>query len=150
MQRPTWSFGMSPVPTVYVVDDNAAVRDSLAYLFRSVGLAMRAYESAEDFLKEYDTAWPGCLVLDVRMPGMSGEDLQAELRGRGSVLPIIFLTGHGDVPMAVKALQHGAVDFLEKPVQQEVLVDRVRKALEANDGARETAGRRAVVLSRMA
>lgn len=141
---------MSPRPTVYVVDDSAAVRDSLKYLFSSLGLPMKAYQSAEDFLKEYDAAWPGCLVLDVRMPGMSGVDLQGKLQELGSVLPIIFLTGHGEIPMAVWTLQKGAVDFLEKPLEQQVLVDCVRRALLVNDGARKAQKQRAGLAARRA
>ncbi len=141
---------MSHQPRVYVVDDNAAVRDSLTYLFKSVGLTMRGYASAEEFLTDFQPNRSGCLVLDVRMPGMSGMDLQAELRQRGSSLPIIFLSGHGDVPLAVRALQEGAVDFLEKPVQQQVLVERVRKALAADEGARRAGRERAAVAARLA
>jgi FixJ family two-component response regulator len=138
-----------PPPKVYVVDDNAAVRDSIACLFRSVGLAMEGYESDEEFLADYDPGRPGCLVLDVRMSGMSGVELHAKLRERGNMLPIIFLTGHGDVPMAVRAMQDGAVDFLEKPVRQDALMASVRRALAVDESARRAAKDRATIVARL-
>jgi FixJ family two-component response regulator len=134
---------------VYVVDDNAAVRDALACLFQTVGLTMLGYASAEQFLAEYDDR-PGCLVLDVRMPGMSGLELHEKLRQRGCPLSIIFLTAHGDVPMAVRAMQDGATDFLEKPAGLDVLVERVREALAAASQRRQTAAERDAVAARLA
>lgn len=119
----------SAVSTVYVVDDDAAVRSSLGMLLRSVGLPVMGYASANDFLAHYDPRHPGCLVLDVRMPGMSGLELQQHLNLKGAMIPVIFITGHGDVPMAVEAMQHGAFDFVQKPFRDQDLLDRIQKAL---------------------
>ena len=116
--------------TVFVVDDDDAVRDSLLDLVDSVGLNVEAFSSAQSFLDSYDPLRPGCLVLDIRMPGMSGLDLQDRLSEIGSVLPIIFITGHGDIPMAVRAMQRGAVDFIQKPFRDQELLDRINDALE--------------------
>jgi two-component system response regulator FixJ len=115
--------------TVFVVDDDDAVRNSLRLLLKSAGLTTAVAASAEEFLSNYDTAHPGCLVLDVRMPGMSGLELQHELNVRGATIPVIFITGHGDIPMAVEAMQHGAFDFLQKPFRDQDLLDRVQRAL---------------------
>ena len=120
---------MTPAPAVFVVDDDDAVRDSLRFLFKSLGLAAICYASAPEFLAAYKPEHPGCLVLDVRMPGMSGLELQQELNLRGAMLPVIFITGHGDIPMAVEAMQHGAFDFLQKPFRDQDLLDRVQKAI---------------------
>lgn len=116
-------------PTVYVVDDDEAVRSSLKLLLKSAGVASEAFGSAQEFLAGYEASQPGCLVLDVRMPGMSGLELQHELNVRGAALPVIFITGHGDIPMAVEAMQHGAFDFLQKPFRDQELLDRVQRAL---------------------
>ena len=115
--------------TVFVVDDDDAVRDSLRLLLKSAGIPAEAFGSAQEFLAVYDAAQPGCLVLDVRMPGMSGLELQEELNARGAMLPIIFITGHGDVPMAVEAMQRGAMDFLQKPFRDQDLLDAVQQGL---------------------
>jgi FixJ family two-component response regulator len=122
-------------PVVHVVDDDDAVRGSLNLLLKSAGLVAATHASAEAFLAAYDPERPGCLVLDVRMPGIDGLELQQELNRRGMIIPVIFITGHGDVPMAVEAMQHGAVDFLQKPFRDQDLIERVREAL-ARDGAR--------------
>lgn len=116
-------------PLVYVVDDDEAVRDSLTLLLKAVGLTGRAYGSAAEFLDAYDPEQHGCLVADIRMPGMSGLDLQAELNERGAPIPLVFITGHGDVPMAVGAMKSGALDFIEKPFRDQDLLDRVHQAL---------------------
>lgn len=131
--------------TVYLVDDDDAVRDALGALFRAEGLPVNVYESAEAFLAACPPDAAGCLVLDVRMPGLGGLDLQRTLGERGIRLPIIFLTGHGDIPMSVRALRAGAVDFLEKPPDLDTLLARVREAiaLDARQRAEET-GRGAV------
>jgi FixJ family two-component response regulator len=118
-----------PSPIVTVVDDDEAVRSSLRLLLKSVGLEARTLGSAAEFLQTFDAQQPGCLVLDVRMPGMSGLELQDALNLRGAVLPVIFITGHGDVPMAVEAMQHGAFDFLQKPFRDQDLLDRIQRAL---------------------
>ncbi|MGC1458975.1 MAG: response regulator transcription factor [Steroidobacteraceae bacterium] len=116
-------------PTVFVVDDDEGVRDSLRFLLKSVGLAIKALASAGEFLSSYDVNQPGCLVLDVRMPQMSGLELQQQLNIRGAMIPVIFITGHGDIPMAVEAMQHGAFDFLQKPFRDQDLIERLHKAL---------------------
>jgi two-component system response regulator FixJ len=123
-------------PTVYVVDDDDAVRNSLKLLLKSAGLVAETAASAPEFLNVYDPSNPGCLVLDVRMPGMSGLEMQHELNVRGAMIPVIFITGHGDIPMAVEAMQHGAFDFLQKPFRDSDLLDRVSRAL-----ARDTENR---------
>ena len=125
------------VPTVFVVDDDDAVRDSLSDLLDSVGLEVATYPSAHAFLDSYDDTRRGCLVLDIRMPGMSGLDLQERLNESGSALPIVFITGHGDVPMAVEAMKRGAVDFIQKPFRDQELLDRVNLALEQNRRRRD-------------
>src|SRR5580700_3838310 len=116
-------------PTVFVVDDDEGVRNSLRFLLKSVGLPARALASAGEFLESYQPSQPGCLVLDVRMPGMSGLELQQQLNLRGAVIPVIFITGHGDIPMAVEAMQQGAFDFLQKPFRDQDLIDRIQRAL---------------------
>jgi two-component system, LuxR family, response regulator FixJ len=116
-------------PTVFIVDDDSGVRSSIRVLMKSVGLAATVFASAKEFLQAYHPAQPGCVVLDIRMPGMSGLELQEELNKRGAVIPVIFVTGHADVPMAVEAMRHGAFDFLQKPLRDQDLVDRVQKAL---------------------
>ena len=118
---------------VCVVDDDEAVRDSLGMLLESVGLEAQLFGSANEFLDSIGAVRPGCLVLDVRLPGMSGLDLQRELAARDVDVPIVFITGHGDVPMAVRAMQEGAVDFLEKPFKEQDLLDRVSQALRISD-----------------
>jgi two-component system response regulator FixJ len=114
--------------TVFVVDDDDAMRASLCWLIGSVDLPVESFASAADFLETYDGR-PGCLVLDVRMPGMSGLDLQNELRTRAITIPVIFITGHGDVPMAMRAVKAGALDFFEKPFSHQELLDRIQEAL---------------------
>ncbi len=124
------------VNTVFVVDDDASVRKSLEWLMRSVSLPVEAFDSAEAFLRASSPDRPGCLLLDVRMRGMTGLELQKELRSRGIALPVIIITGHGDVPTAVRAFRAGACDFLEKPFDANSLVERVREALAADDETR--------------
>ena len=116
--------------TVYVVDDDDAVRDSLTMLFRNAGLNARGFPSALAFLEKAAPAAPACLVLDIRMPGMSGTALQDQLRARSPGLPIIFITGHGDIPTAVEAVKKGAHDFIEKPFDDFRLLSQVMNALE--------------------
>ena len=116
-------------PAVFVVDDDPAVRTSMAFLVKTVGLQVETFASAADFLDELDPDRPGCIVLDIRMPGMSGLDLQDELGLREIDLPIIIVTGYGDVSMAVRAMKTGAVEFLEKPVAEQVLLDQIQRAV---------------------
>lgn len=121
---------MTTQSCVFVVDDDDAVRDSLGLVFELADLAYQTFASAEHFLERYRPGQPGCLVLDVNMPGLDGHELQAELIRRHIHLPIIFLTAYGDIPMTVRAMKAGAIDFLTKPVSTELLLDRVRAALE--------------------
>ena len=116
--------------TVIVVDDDEAVRTSLRLLLKSVGLPVETHASAQEFLDRFDPDRPGCLVLDIRMPGMSGLELQERLNVMHAMVPVVFITGHGDVPMAVEAMQHGAVDFIQKPFRDQDLLDRINQALE--------------------
>jgi FixJ family two-component response regulator len=116
-------------PVISIVDDDLAARSSLRLLLKSLGLAATAYESAAAFLSGYDPEQPGCLLLDIRMPEMSGLELQQQLNVRGTISPIIFITGHGDVAMAVEAMRYGAFDFLQKPFRDQDLLDRVQKAM---------------------
>jgi two-component system response regulator FixJ len=116
-------------PTVFVVDDDEALRSALVQLLETAGLAVSSYADGQAFLEDYVDERPGCVLLDVAMPGLNGLDVQEALRGRGLHPPIVFLTGHGDIPIAVRAVQAGAVDFLEKPVTSATLLERVRRAL---------------------
>ncbi len=116
-------------PTVFIVDDDLAVARSLRWLIESVRLKVETFASAQAFLDGYDAAKPGCLVLDVRMPGMSGIELQERLTAQRIRVPIIFITGHGDVQMAVRAVQAGAFDFIEKPFNDQDLLDRMQRAI---------------------
>ncbi|AXX98597.1 response regulator transcription factor [Profundibacter amoris] len=116
-------------PLIHVVDDDEGMRKSLCWLIGSVGLQCRAHVSADAFMAGFNDKRPGCLLLDIRMPGLSGLDLQQVLQRLNSSLPVIFLTGHGDVPMAARAFKAGAFDFLEKPCNDQVLLDRVQEAV---------------------
>jgi two-component system response regulator FixJ len=139
-----------PSSLVLVVDDDEAVRGSLKLLLKSAGLTARAYPSAAEFLAAHDDGQPGCLPLDVRMPGMSGLELQDELNRRGAIIPVIFITGHGDVPMAVEAMRRGAMDFLQKPFRDEDLIDRVNRALARDRDNRGQLEARDAIRGRMA
>jgi len=123
--------------TVLVVDDDASVREALSDLFQSVGLTVEVYASAQEFLKNERPEGPGCLVLDVRLPGKSGLDFQQELSAANINLPIVFLTGHGDIPMSVRAMKAGAVEFLTKPFREQDLLDAVQTAIERDRVNRE-------------
>lgn len=138
-----------PQPTVFVVDDEETIRRSLSLLLDSVGLRFECYRSAVEFLEAFDADRPGCLLLDIRMPGLSGLDLQKRLGEMHSVLPIIFLTGHADVPLAVRAMQAGAFDFLEKPFNDQDLLDRTHAALEYDAANRSERGQRRVIAERL-
>ncbi|MGD9786955.1 MAG: response regulator transcription factor [Sulfuricellaceae bacterium] len=121
---------MSEQPTVFVVDDDDALRDSILWLLESIGLSAEMYPSASDFLKACNPERSGCLLLDVRMPGMSGMELLERLKANNVLLPVIIITGHGDVPMAVRAIKSGALDFIQKPFNGQDLLDRVQYALK--------------------
>jgi FixJ family two-component response regulator len=141
---------MTDEATVFVVDDDDAVRDSVMLLLRSMGLATEGYADGQAFLDAVDTKRAGCIVLDVRMPGMSGMDLQKKLNDLGSTLPIIFVTGHGDVPMAVEAMRAGAEEFLQKPFRDQDLLDRVHTALQRDQDDRAATTQRQEVHDRVA
>jgi two-component system, LuxR family, response regulator FixJ len=135
-------------PVVYIVDDDEAVRGSLCLLLKSVGLVPAPLTCAREFLEEHDPAQPGCLVLDVRMPEMSGLELQMLLNTEGAIIPVIFITGHGDVPMAVEAMQAGAFDFLQKPFRDQDLIDRIQRALEKDRSNRAALSERNLIRER--
>jgi FixJ family two-component response regulator len=116
-------------PQVFVIDDDQAVRDSLGLLLKSMGTRASLFDSAQAFLDAWDPAMRGCIVLDIRMPGMSGMELQQRLKSQRCDIPIIFVTGHGDVPMAVEAMHQGAFDFIQKPFRDQELLDRINQAL---------------------
>ena len=133
----------SDVPTVFVVDDDAAARQSFEWLVGSVGLKTETYDSAQAFLDGYDRDRPGCLVLDVRMPGMSGLDLQERLVAEGVTLPVIVVSGYADVPTAVRVMKQGAVDFIEKPFSDQAMLDRIQASIARDLQARQAAAARA-------
>jgi two-component system, LuxR family, response regulator FixJ len=136
--------------TVFVVDDDAAVCDSLRFLIESVGLRVETFASAGAFLAAYEPGTPGCLVLDLRMPGMSGLELQEQMARRGLNLPVIIITAHGDVPAAVRAMRAGAIDFMSKPFSDQALLDRIHQALEKDAQARSERAARDAVAARIA
>ncbi|WP_339487268.1 response regulator transcription factor [Pseudomonas sp. EL_65y_Pfl2_R95] len=117
-------------PIVYIVDDDQALRTSLAWLLESVSIASQCYAGADEFLRNYDASLPACLVLDVRMPETSGFQLQEMLNARSINMPTIFVSAHGDIPMTVKAMQNGAIDFVEKPYNPQQMLDRIQSALK--------------------
>ncbi|GAA0850151.1 response regulator FixJ [Marinobacter pelagius] len=135
--------------TVYVVEDDEAVRDSLELLLKSDGKPVKTYESANAFLKDYSDKMAGCIVLDIRMPGMDGMELQKKLNEKHSILPIIFVTGHGDVPMAVDAMKEGAVDFIQKPYREEALLEKIEAALEQDLEQRKTLDEKQEIIRRI-
>jgi len=135
-------------PTVFVVDDDPAMRESICWLIESIGLKAKAFPSAAAFLGEYDPAAPGCLVLDIRMPNMSGMELHARLLEKKIPLPVLIITGHGDVPMAVRAMKNGAFEFLEKPFNDQALLERIQQAIELDARRRQSSQRHADVQRR--
>ena len=140
---------MTTEKTVYVVDDDEAVRRFLRGLIGSIGLGVKTYASAQEFLDGYEVGSPGCLLLDIRMPDMSGLELQAELRRREIDIPVIILTGHGDVKVAVHAMKAGAVDFIEKPFNNELLLHAIQKVVAASLHSSGTRVRRQEILQRL-
>jgi two-component system response regulator FixJ len=124
-------------PKVFIVDDDQGVRESIRILMRSIGVESQAFPSADEFLNGHDPKAAGCIVLDVRMPGMSGLELQERLSSSGSTLPIIFVSAHGDVPMAVEAVKAGALDFVQKPFRDQELIDKIQEAFAENARVRE-------------
>ncbi len=141
---------MSRAETVFVVDDDQAMRSSLQWLIESMGMQVETYDSAQAFLDAYYPGRAGCLLLDVRMPGMSGLELQAYLAKREHRIPVIIITGHGDVSMAVKAMKNGAVDFIEKPFDDEALIVSIRNALQHDEKQRAMRAQRADIAARLA
>jgi two-component system response regulator FixJ len=139
----------SSPPTVFVVDDDQATRKSLRWLVETLGVPVQTFHSGASFLDSYDPEQPGCLVLDVMMSGMTGLELQKELNERQIEIPVIVLTGYGDVPTAVRALKNGAVEFLEKPFDGEILLDQVRHALELDTARRRERDAGEVVRQRL-
>lgn len=135
--------------TVYVVEDDEAVRDSLELLLKSAKKSVKTYATANAFLNDYSDRMAGCIVLDIRMPGMDGLELQKKLNERHCILPIIFVTGHGDVPMAVDAMKEGAVDFIQKPYREEALLKKIEAALEQDREQRKTLGEKQEILRRI-
>jgi FixJ family two-component response regulator len=140
---------VSPDATVFIVDDDDAVRESLSFLMKSIGLKVASFATAQAFLDQFNPNRSGCLVLDIRIPGMSGLELQDKLNQMESILPIIFITGHGDVPMAVKAIKAGAADFVQKPFRDQELIDRVREVMQDDAHARAEKMQRTEILKRM-
>lgn len=138
------------VPTVFIVDDDPAIRFAMQALMDSVNLPHEIFGSGDEFLGAFTVQRPGCLVLDIRMPGLGGLELQQELINRDITLPIIFITGHGDVPMAVEAMQKGAVDFIQKPFRDQDLLDRIGEALKTDKERREKREKHAEVAERVA
>lgn len=141
---------MSDDATVYVVDDEEAIRHSLEMLIGAVGLKVRVFSNAASFLETFDPSLRGCIVADLSMPGMNGLEMQEHLNALDCRMPIIFLSGHGDVPAAVRALQKGAVDFLEKPFNPKILLERIEQAVNADSELSAAAERSAEINDRMA
>lgn len=141
---------MTNHPTAFVVDDHAAIRKGLTLLLSSVAINVRTFPSAEQFLDHHSPKHPGCLILDVRMTGMSGLELQHELQQRDSHIPIIMISGHADIPMAVQAVKHGALEFLEKPIREQLLLDALRRAFSCDTQRRANALRLAGIRDRLA
>ncbi|MGM0768990.1 MAG: response regulator FixJ [Pseudomonadota bacterium] len=135
--------------TVYVVEDDEAVRDSLELLLKSDSKSVKTYENATAFLRDYSENMAGCIVLDIRMPGMDGMELQKKLNEKHSILPIIFVTGHGDVPMAVDAMKEGAVDFIQKPYREEALLEKIEAALEQDREQRKSLDEKQEIIKRV-
>jgi len=138
-----------PETTVFIVDDDQQVRDALELLMESVGLNVATFESAQVFLDAFDPDIPGCVITDIRMPGISGLELQRKLKEQKLHPPVIIITGHGDIPMAVDAMQEGALDFIEKPFNDQRLLDSVHRAIEQDAGQRGQATQIAEIRERM-
>jgi len=136
-------------PTVYIIDDDDGMRRALSLLLNTVGYKTSAFANPGEFLAQFEPDTHGCLVLDIRMPGMSGLELQQHLNRTGSMLPVIFITGHGDVPMAVQAMKEGAFEFIQKPFRDQDLLDRINHAIQQDAENRNTLARRADVVRRL-
>jgi FixJ family two-component response regulator len=136
-------------PTIYIVDDDDGMRRALVTLLSTVGFTTAAFSRAAEFLEKFKSDDPGCLVLDIRMPEMSGLELQQQLNHMGSMLPVIFLTGHGDVPMAVQAMKEGAFEFVQKPFREQHLLDRINHGLQLDAENRKSQARRSEIAKRL-
>ena len=147
MAKPSEAAAAPPI--VYVIDDDDGMRRALSLLLSTVGYKTLAFANSSDFLAQFDPDTHGCLVLDIRMPGMSGLELQQHLNRTGSMLPVIFITGHGDVPMAVQAMKEGAFEFIQKPFRDQDLLDRINHALQQDAESRNNLARRADVVRRL-
>jgi two-component system, LuxR family, response regulator FixJ len=143
------SEAATAAPIVYVIDDDDGMRRALSLLLSTVGHKTLVFANPRDFLAQFDPDTHGCLVLDIRMPGMSGLELQQHLNRTGSMLPVIFITGHGDVPMAVQAMKEGAFEFIQKPFRDQDLLDRINHALQQDAESRHNLARRADVVRRL-
>ncbi len=131
--------------TIFIIDDDEAIRDSLDVLLKTVGLNATTFGSGDEFLEAYDASWEGCILLDIRMPGTSGMEVQKQLAENGCRLPIIFITGHGDIPMAVEAMHVGAFDFIQKPFRDQDLLDRIDEALAAREEQEQQSTRKKTI-----
>lgn len=140
---------MQPTETVFIIDDDDEVRNALRRLMVSIGLNVQVYTSANAFMAQFDPDIPGCILLDVRMPGMSGLALQEHLQTLPLATPVIIITGHGDVPMAVQAIQNGAIDFIQKPFNDQLLLESIHKAIEIDAKQRGKALRKAEIQERI-
>ena len=136
-------------PRIFIVEDDDAVRESLQLVLESLGHTVSAFASAGAFLEQFNSDLAGCLVLDIRMPGMNGMELQRKLNDSNSMLPIIFVTGHGDVPMAVEAMQQGAFDFIQKPYREQQLLEKIERALQLDLENRESLQQRQAILTHL-
>lgn len=134
----------------FIVDDDEAVRDSMSMLLETVDLPHQCFSSATEFFEQYDGSQKGCLILDISMPGMSGLELQEKLKESNSLLPIIFITGHGDIPMAVEAMRQGALDFMRKPFQEDDLISRIQQAFDFETDTRNTRDEKQLMLDKLA
>jgi len=135
--------------TIFVVDDDEAIRDSLAVLLKTVDLNATTFSSGDEFIEAYDPGWEGCILLDIRMPGTSGMEVQKRLAESGCSIPIIFITGHGDIPMAVEAMHGGAFDFIQKPFRDQDLLDRIDQALTTSNEQEQQAARKKTVQNQL-
>ncbi len=135
--------------TIFVVDDDEAIRDSLAVLLKTVDLNATTFSSGDEFLEAYDPGWEGCILLDIRMPGTSGMEVQKRLAESGCSIPVIFITGHGDIPMAVEAMHGGAFDFIQKPFRDQDLLDRIDQALTTSNEQEQQSARKKSVQNQL-
>jgi RNA polymerase sigma factor (sigma-70 family) len=135
--------------TIFVVDDDEAIRDSLAVLLKTVDLNATTFSSGDEFLEAYDPGWEGCVLLDIRMPGTSGMEVQKRLAESGCSIPVIFITGHGDIPMAVEAMHGGAFDFIQKPFRDQDLLDRIDQALTTSNEQEQQSARKKTVQNQL-